>query len=156
VGNIIINFILMSSFKGSYQYTIDAKGRINIPAKLRKAMDPSSNETFVVTRGMDGCLFTFPLDEWNRIEQKLRELSPTQEKHRRFIRIMLLDAFEVRCDRQGRIAIPSHLIKHAKIEKEVFILGALDRIEIWSPIVFNEYLQSSDESYENIAEKIVL
>ena len=146
----------MPSFKGLFRYTIDNKGRVNIPSKIRKSMDPSSNETFVITKGLDGCLFVFPLNEWDKIEEKFRELSLTQKDHRFFIRSLYSHAYEVQCDRQGRIAIPSQLTILAKIEKEVIVTGIFNRIEIWNPTVYDEYLETTDETYESIAEKIVL
>ncbi len=146
----------MSSFKGLYQYSLDSKGRVNIPAKFRKAMAPESQETFVITRGLEGCLFVYPLDEWNRIEKKLRNLSMTQKSNRLFVRMLTSHAAEASYDRQGRIAIPPYLAELARIEKDVLIIGALERIEIWSPKVYDEYISGSPETFESVAEKIIL
>ena len=146
----------MSSFKGLYQYSLDSKGRVNIPARFRKVLCPEAQETFVITRGLEGCLFVYPLDEWNRIEKKLKNLSMTQKDNRLFVRLLISHATEVAYDRQGRIAVPAYLAEIARIEKDVLIIGALDRIEIWSPKVYDEYISESPETFESVAEKIIL
>ncbi|HKZ21596.1 MAG TPA: division/cell wall cluster transcriptional repressor MraZ [candidate division Zixibacteria bacterium] len=145
----------MTAFKGSYKFTLDHKGRVNIPAKLRKATAGSSYDSFVITRGLEECLFVFALDEWEKIEEKLRSLSFTQSHHRLFIRILLSNASDANLDGQGRIAIPQNLLKLANIDKEVLILGALQRIEIWNPEIFEKYLKQADQTYEQVAEKIL-
>ena len=145
----------MTAFKGSYKFTLDHKGRVNIPAKLRKATAGSSYDSFVVTRGLEECLFVFALDEWEKIEEKLRSLSFTQSHHRLFIRILLSNASDANLDGQGRIVIPQNLLKLANIDKEVLILGALQRIEIWNPEIFEKYLKQADQTYEQVAEKIL-
>ncbi len=146
----------MSSFKGQFRYTIDSKGRINIPAKFRKAISPEANETFVITRGMENCIYVFPLDEWNKTEEKLRRLSTNRKDIRLFIRMTTSYASESQFDKQGRIAIPQYLIDLVKIKKEILIIGTLDKLEIWNPELYEEYLKSSEQSYENLAEKIEL
>jgi len=145
----------MSSFKGQYQYSLDDKGRVNIPAKFRKALPPEANETFMVTRGLEQCLFVYPLDEWKKIEDKLRGLSMTQKNHRLFVRMMTAHASEGQFDKQGRIPIPAPLLQIAGIQKEVIIIGALDHIEIWATHIFMDYIEKSSESYEQIAETIM-
>ena len=144
----------MSSFKGQFRYNIDSKGRINIPAKFRKAISPEANETFVITRGMENCIYAFPLDEWNKTEDKLRRLSANQKDIRLFIRMTTSYVSVSPFDKQGRIAIPQYLIDLAKIKKEILIIGTLDKLEIWNPELYEEYLKSSEQSYENLAEKI--
>lgn len=145
----------MSSFKGSYIYAVDEKGRVSIPARMRKYLSPEANETFVITRGTETCLFLFPLDEWEKLEKRLKELNTFNPQHRLLIRILLMWAVEVTLDNQSRIMIPKNLLEFAKIDKEALIIGALDRIEIWNPEVFNEYVNTQPESYESIAEKVL-
>ena len=145
----------MSSFKGSYAYSADAKGRINIPARLRKYVSPEANDTFVVTRGYEQCLFVYPLDEWNKLEQSIRELSSTNPKHRFFTRTLLENATESQLDGQARITIPKELLHLADIHNEVLILGVLERIEVWNPAIYNEYKKSQAESYENVAQTVL-
>jgi MraZ protein len=145
----------MSSFKGSYEYSVDNKGRINIPARLRRYVSLDANDTFVVTRGYEQCLFVYPLDEWNTLEQSIRELSTTNPKHRFFMRTLLERATECQLDGQSRITIPKELLQFAGIENEVLILGVLERIEVWNPSVYREYQKSQSESYEDVAQTVL-
>lgn len=145
----------MSSFKGSYGYSVDSKGRINIPAKLRKYVSPEANDTFVITRGFERCLFVYPLDEWSVLEQSIRRLSPSDPRERFFTRTLLHYATESQLDGQSRITIPKELLHFAGIENEVLILGVLERIEVWDPKVYREYLESQAESYESVAQNVL-
>ncbi len=145
----------MSSFKGSYEYSVDSKGRINIPARLRKNLSPEANDTFVVTRGCEKCLFVYPLDEWNKLEQSIRQLSSTNPKHRFFMRTLLERATETQLDGQSRITIPKDLLQFAGIDNDVLILGVLDRIEVWNPGTYKEYETSQPESYEDVAQTVL-
>jgi MraZ protein len=144
----------MSSFKGSYSYSVDAKGRVNIPSRLRRAVSPEANETFVITRGYEQCLFIYPLDEWNILEQSIRQLSPSNAQHRLFTRTLLQLATECQLDAQSRIMIPRELLQFAGIEDQVLILGVLERLELWNPRVHDEYLRAQTESYQDIAQKV--
>ena len=144
----------MSSFKGQYSYILDTKGRINIPAKFRKTIAQEANDTFVLTRGLENCVYAYPLDEWKIIEEKLRTLPTTQKENRLFIRMTTSYATEVQFDKQGRIALPQYLIELSKIKKDVLIIGTLNKLEIWSPDVYEEYLKGNNQSYEDLAEKI--
>ncbi|HZY10019.1 MAG TPA: division/cell wall cluster transcriptional repressor MraZ [Bacteroidota bacterium] len=145
----------MSSFKGSYMYAVDTKGRVNLPAKLRKYVSPETNDTFVVTRGFEKCLFVYPIDEWNKLEQNLRNLSAYNQEHRRFIRAILELAQESQLDGQARLSIPQELREYASIQSEVRIIGTLDKIELWNPKEYDEYRTTQPESYESIAEKVM-
>ncbi len=145
----------MSSFKGSYTYAVDEKGRVNLPAKLRKYVSPEANETFVITRGFEKCLFVYPIDEWNKLEQNLRNLSSYDPQHRQFIRALLELASEAQLDGQSRLSIPQELREYATIAGEVRIIGTLDKIELWDPKIYDEYKNSQPESYENIAAKVM-
>ena len=146
----------MATFKGFYRYNVDHKGRINIPAKLRKTGTSTLHESFVVTRGLEGCLFLYPTEEWEKVEEKLRALPFTQSHNRYFSRLLLSNASDVWVDKQGRIAIPQPLIEFSKIKKEVLILGVLERIEIWDPEVYQKYLDGFEQSYEEVAERTLL
>jgi MraZ protein len=145
----------MSSFKGSYAYSVDRKGRMNIPARLRKYVSSEANDTFVITRGYEQCLFAYPLDEWVKLEESIRQLSPTNPQHRYFTRTLLENAIESQLDRQSRITIPTGLLRLAAIEKEALIIGVLERIEIWNPTTYREYQKKQPESYENIAQTVL-
>ena len=142
-------------FRGQFTYSIDSKGRIAIPAKLRKHVSAEANDTFVMTRGLSNCIDLYPLDEWQGIEEKLLQLNSFQPDDARFIRMFVQFASEDVMDGQARILIPSTLISYAKIEKEVLILGALKKIEVWNPKIYDEYLSQSAQTYEEIAAKVM-
>ena len=145
----------LNLFRGQFTYSIDSKGRIAIPARLRKHVTAEANDTFVMTRGLSNCIDIYPLDEWQRIEEKLLQLNSFQPDDARFIRMFVQFASEDVMDGQSRILIPSTLITYAKIEKEVLILGALKKIEVWNPKVYDEYLNQSVQTYEEIAAKVM-
>jgi MraZ protein len=145
----------VSSFKGSYGYSVDSKGRINIPARLRKYVSTDANDTFVITRGYDQCLYVYPLDEWTRLELEIRQLSSTNPKHRFFKRRLLEWATESQLDGQFRIMIPRDLLQFAGIENDVLIIGVLDHIEVWNPRIYEAYLKTQDESYETVAQTVL-
>lgn len=147
----------MTAFKGQHRYTIDNKGRINIPVRFRKVLSPEAQDTFVITRGLEKCLFVYPLDEWKKIEDRLRNLNTNKKDERKFKRLMLSDASdELPMDRQGRIPIPPNLIKYANLDKEAIIIGVLDRIEIWNPEAYAEYMAEAEKDFEEVAENIML
>jgi MraZ protein len=142
-------------FKGQFTYSIDSKGRISIPAKLRRHISPEANDTFVMTRGVSSCIDIYPLDQWLLFEEKLKNLNQFRPDNVRFIRTLLQYASEDNLDSQSRILIPQNLIDYANIEKDVLILGALKKIEVWNPKTFEEYLKESEETYEQIAAKVM-
>lgn len=144
----------MAGFKGSYKHTIDQKGRLNIPAKFRRT--PGTAENYTITRGINACLYVFPVDEWEKVENKLRSLAQTDPNALYYLRATLANAADVIVDRQGRITLTANLIKLAGLGKEVLINGALDRMEIWDPDTFDKYLKESTESYEEVAKKILI
>jgi MraZ protein len=145
----------MSSFRGSYSYSVDSKGRVNLPAKLRKNVSPEANDSFIITRGFEKCLFVYPSDEWNKLEQNLRVLSTYNPEHRLFLRSLLDLVFECQLDSQARIFIPQELRDYAGIDGEVRIIGVLDKIEIWNPKIYQEYMASQTDTYETIAAKVM-
>ena len=115
-------------FRGEYDHTVDTKGRLIIPLKFREQL----GEECIVTRGLDGCLFVFPVNEWEAYEQKLKKLPTTDKNARSFVRFLTAGAASCEFDKQGRILIPATLRKFAGIEKDVVLAGLLSRIEIWS------------------------
>ncbi|MDO9027339.1 MAG: division/cell wall cluster transcriptional repressor MraZ [Candidatus Roizmanbacteria bacterium] len=136
----------MSSLKGSYQYSVDNKGRINIPSKLRKMLSDDIKDNFIITRGFDKCLYVYPLDEWAKVEQELRKLSNYNPDHRLFSRTILDLASDVQLDSQARITIPTELRQYAGIDSEVIIIGTLDKIELWNPKIYSEYKNNQSET----------
>lgn len=145
----------VSSFKGRYSYSVDNKGRIALPARLRKNVSPEANDTFVVTRGFEQCLFVYPQDEWNKVEHMIRGLSPSNPQHRFLVRTLLQWATDSQLDSQSRISIPQDLLKFSGIENEVMILGVLERIEIWNPKIYEEYMTNQPATYETVAESVL-
>jgi len=136
---------------GEYQHTIDAKGRLIMPARFREEL----GETFIVTRGLDRCLFVYPMDEWRTLENKLKSLPMTQANARAFVRFLFSGATECTLDRQGRILLPSHLREHAGITKDVMIIGVSTRVEIWAREQWQAYVEEAEVSYDQIAETLV-
>lgn len=115
-------------FMGEYNHTIDPKGRVIIPAKFRDSL----GEQFVVTQGLDGCLFVYDDIEWRAFEEKLKTLPITNKEARAFVRFFLAGAADVEVDKQGRILLPAVLRDHAKLIKDVVFVGVGSRVEIWS------------------------
>jgi len=144
----------MSSFKGRFTYAVDDKGRIALPAKLRKSISSNSKGNCVVTRGFERCLYIYPQDEWNKLEEFIRSLSFLDAQHRFFSRTLFQWATDGQLDSQSRISVPQELLSYASIEKEVIILGVLDRIELWSPAVYDEYQKNQPHTYETVAERV--
>jgi MraZ protein len=144
----------MSSFKGRYSYSVDEKGRVALPAKLRSNLATSVKGNFVITRGFERCLYIYPQDEWNKLEQFVRGLSFLDAQHRFYARTLFERANDSKIDGQSRITIPPELMDFAGIKNEVLILGVLDRMEIWNPIVYEEYQKNHPDTYETVAEQV--
>lgn len=145
----------MAEFMGRFEHAIDHKGRVNIPAKFRKALSPEAGDTFVLTRGLEGCLFVYPLDEWKNLVERLKSLQTTQAKARFFVRTLMANASECVVDNQGRISLPQHLLELGGLGKEALFLGMIDKIEIWNPERYRQYSQEFDGTFEEVAESIL-
>lgn len=137
-------------FKGEYNHTIDVKGRIIIPSKFREFL----GEDFVVTKGLDGCLFAYPNIEWTKFEDKLNLLPVSNKSARQFTRFFLAGAAACEVDKQGRINIPQVLRDFADLTKEVVIIGVSSRIELWSKERWNEYNNDDAMDMNEIAEQM--
>ncbi len=136
---------------GEFEHSLDAKGRLIMPAKLREDI----GERFVVTKGLDGCLFAFSLTEWTNFEEKLKTLPLSNKNSREFTRFFLSGATECEIDKQGRFLIPNNLRQVANLEKEVIIIGVGTRIEIWNKDKWKSYSNDSI-SVEDIAENMTM
>ena len=149
-----------NTFTGEYRYTLDAKQRVNIPAKFRSALSPENDGTFVATRGMDPCIVAYPFVEWQKVEAGLRTLSSASKVYRAFVRSTVRHATPVKLDKQGRIQIVSALKEFAGLEKDVLIIGVVNKIEFWNPERLDKLedttLRIDPEQFENLADKIVL
>ena len=147
----------MAGFIGEYEHSIDEKGRVNLPAKLRKSLPPEAMDTFVITRGFENCLDLYPLNVWNKLEEKLQaNLNPFKAEDRRFLRSILRWAEEVKLDKQSRIMIPQRHIKFIGIDSSVLLAGEIVKIELWNPEEFKKYCDVSDDiPYEEIAAEVM-
>ena len=135
---------------GEYEHSIDTKGRLIMPSKLKEDI----GEKFVVTKGLDGCLFVYSQTEWKIFEDKLRAFPLTNKDARALIRFFLAGAMECEIDKQGRFLIPSNLREFAGLEKEVVVIGVLNKIEIWSKDKWLQYSEEENNSADEIAEKM--
>ncbi len=136
---------------GEFQHSVDDKGRMIVPVKFREGLGSS----FVMTRGLDKCLFVYPMNEWETLEGKLKELPMTRADARSFVRFFLSGATECELDKQGRILIPATLREYANLEKDCVVIGVSNRVEIWSQASWMDYSQSAAESFALIAENLV-
>jgi len=138
-------------FMGEFQHSIDDKGRLIIPAKFREALGAS----FVITRGLDQCLFVYPRSEWEILETKLKTLPFTRSDARAFTRFFFSGATECDLDKQGRANIPSNLREYAKLNRECVVIGVSSRVEIWDKQAWDTYCAQSADSFAELAEKLV-
>lgn len=137
-------------FMGEYHHSIDEKGRLIIPSKFRNEL----GESFVVTRGIENCLFVYSLPEWEKIVTKLKTLPFTKKDARNFTRFFLSGATTVEFDKQGRINISSPLVNYANLEKECVVVGVNDRLEIWSLDSWNKFFEDNQDNLSDIAENL--
>jgi MraZ protein len=138
-------------FMGEFNHNIDTKGRMIVPSKFREGL----GESFVVTRGLDKCLFAYPMEEWKVLEEKMKKLPLTKKDARAFTRFFFSGAVECEVDKQGRINIPQALRTYASLEKECVVIGVSDRIEIWANESWQTYVDESEESFAEIAENLM-
>ncbi|MEY8426433.1 division/cell wall cluster transcriptional repressor MraZ [Lachnospiraceae bacterium 46-15] len=135
-------------FMGEYNHSIDTKGRLIIPSRFREEL----GDEFVVTKGLDGCLFVFPNSRWAAFEEKLEKLPLTNKSARQFSRFFVSGATPCELDKQGRVLLPQTLREFARLEKDVVLAGMLNRIEIWSKSKWIE--NSSYDDMDDIAEQM--
>lgn len=134
---------------GEYHHSIDEKGRIIIPSKLRYDL----GESFIVTRGLDGCLFIYPKNEWENIVNKYKEL-PNVKDARNFMRFFLSGAVNAEFDKQGRINISTPLASYAGLKKDCVIIGVNERLEIWSKERWEEFMTQNEENFSDMADNL--
>lgn len=137
---------------GEYEHSLDVKGRLIMPAKLREDM----GEKFIITKGLDGCLFGFSQNEWRSFEEKLKTLPLTNKNARDFVRFFLSGAIECEIDKQGRFLIASNLREYANMEKDVVIIGVGTRLEIWNREKWKSYNSDENISADEIAENMTM
>ena len=139
-------------FIGEYEHTVDVKGRVIMPAKLREDI----GDKFIITKGLDGCLFAYSQSEWANFEEKLKSLPLAQKNARNFVRFFLSGAVECEIDKQGRFLIPSNLREHASLDKEIVIIGVGTRLEIWNRELWTTYSSDENISADEIAENMTM
>ena len=137
-------------FIGEYQHSLDPKNRVIMPSKFREKL----GDSFVMTKGLDNCLFIYSSKEWSIVEDKLKSLPMTNKDARAFVRFFFAGACECELDKQGRIVMPNHLKDYANIDKELVIIGVSTRIEIWSKEEWNKFNNDANISYEDVAERM--
>ena len=137
-------------FMGEYQHTLDGKGRLILPAKIREGL----GETFIATRGLDDCLFIYPRTEWSALEAKLHQLPLVKPEARAFSRYIFSGAAELEADKQGRVLLPPNLREYAKLEKDVVVIGVATRVEIWSKESWARYNERMGPTVEQLSEHL--
>ncbi|MDD7363128.1 MAG: division/cell wall cluster transcriptional repressor MraZ [Peptoniphilus sp.] len=137
-------------FYGENRHTIDSKGRLVMPAKFRDGLQ----DGYVMTKGLDRCIFLFPLDEWKRMEEKLKALPLTHKDARAFVRYFFSGACDGTLDKQGRIKVPQNLMSYAELTSKSVIIGVGTRMEIWSEALWDDYTDDESLSYDQIAQQL--
>lgn len=146
----------MATFLGTATYSIDGKNRVVVPASMRRAGGSRKPiASFVLMRGLDGCLWMYAQDDWKRLEDLLQRLSTGPRDHRAFARTALVGAGKVTVDKQGRITISPSLMGHAELGKEAVLHGQVGRIEIWAPERFQSGLVTESADYDALAERVL-
>ena len=141
-----------SLFIGEYRHSLDVKGRIIVPAKFRDGL----GDKFVLTKGLDGCLFAYSKEEWANFEEKIKSLPLTNKDARAFVRFFFAGAVECEIDKQGRTLIPPMLREYAGLSKDIVIIGVSNRVEIWSQDKWDSYSEAEDLEADELAEKMVM
>ena len=150
----------LNTFTWVFSYTVDAKGRVNIPSKFRKVLSVDNEDTFVITRGMDPCVWVYPIVVWQNIENDLKNLSSLSAINRTFVRNTVRYATPLSYDGQGRIQLTNNLINYAELGKKTLIIGMVNKIEIWNPDRLKEIdkknMKIDSTAYDDLAEKIII
>ncbi|NLY98575.1 MAG: division/cell wall cluster transcriptional repressor MraZ [Clostridiaceae bacterium] len=137
----------MPGFNGEFSHTMDAKGRVIIPAKYREGL----GEEFILTKGLDRCLVLYTMEHWAELEKKLSQLSIADYNSRFYRRFFSAGATNCELDKQGRILIPQNLREYAGLDKDVTIIGAINTVEIWDTAAYNEFMQKNLGNMDKIA-----
>ena len=150
----------LNTFTGEFSYTVDAKGRVNIPSKFRKVLSVDNEDTFVITRGMDPCVWVYPIVVWQNIENDLKNLSSLSAINRTFVRNTVRYATPLTYEGQGRIQLTNNLINYAELGKKTLIIGMVNKIEIGNPDRLKEIdkknMKIDSTAYDDLAEKIII
>ncbi len=145
----------MSYFSGEYEATLDAKGRLVLPTKLKSALPSETGGNVVLMRGFEPCLVLYPHSEWKKIFEKVASLNEFNEEYRNFQRNFLRGNTELELDSNGRFIVPKSMMKHASIEKDVILVGIGNRIELWNPESYEAFLIKDQKEFSQIAQKVL-
>lgn len=145
----------MEGFVGEFACKLDAKSRLAVPSALRKQLDPSAQESFVINRGFEGCLVMYPMNEWDKITVRLKKLNLFVAKNRKFYRQFHNGATPVTLDGSGRLLFPKPLMGHADIGKEVVLFAYADRIEVWAKERYEQEMNDGIDDFADLAEDVM-
>ncbi len=137
-------------FYGEYQHSMDVKGRAIMPSKFRDGL----GDKFILTKGLDNCLFAYSKEEWNNLETRLKSLPLTNKDARAFVRFFFSGAAECEADKQGRVLIPANLREYANLDKDIYVIGVSTRVEVWDKGRWDNYSSDENVSPDAIAEKM--
>jgi len=147
---------VLNQFFGTYTHSIDPKGRVAIPSRIRKNFSPEAGNSLVLTKGSDSCIYLYPKDIFSEVISEVLKLNSNIRKENRLLRSITHNIHEEEMDGQSRIILPQPLKTYAGIENEVLIAGSGSRIELWNPAKYDEYLASDTTSFEELQEQIAL
>jgi MraZ protein len=150
-----ISLAAMTILHGEYECRIDDKGRIILPAGLKKQIPPEAQEKFVINRGFENCLTMYPMNEWIEVSRDVNQLNLFVKDHRIFARNFNRGATELQLDASNRVLIPKTLLEYARIQKDLILSAFSNRIEVWAKEEYEQHLKMSDEEYANLAEKVM-
>jgi MraZ protein len=142
-------------FSGEYEATLDAKGRLVLPTKLKAALPPETGDNIVLMRGFEPCLVLYPHSEWKKVFDKVAGLNEFNEEYRNFQRNFLRGNTELELDGNGRFIVPKSMMKFASIEKDVILVGIGNRIEIWNPESYENFLIKDQQKFSQMAQKVL-
>lgn len=145
----------MTGFIGEYQCKLDVKGRLSLPAEMRKQLSPNDAESFVISRGVDDCLSLYTMTEWDRVMEKLRGLNRFKAKDRKFARMFQKGATKLSLDSSGRLLFPKALMEWAGIQKDIVLVANVDLWEIWDKKRYEELLASDWDEFEDLAAEVM-
>jgi len=145
----------MASLIGEYECKVDDKNRIILPSALKKKISPEASDAFMINRGFRNYLALYPMDKWNVMNDRIRKLNLFVEKNRIFVRYFFRGATELTLDRSNRLLLPKSLTEHAKIDKEVVLLGMMDHIEIWSKEAYTDFINNEPDDFAKLAEEVM-
>ncbi len=145
----------MANFIGEFECKLDPKGRLMMPAGLRKQLDPAAQESFVLNRGFEKCLVLYPKNEWEHISKEVNQLNQYVKKNRDFIRYFYRGATELALDSTGRVLFPKRLLEYADVAKEVVLFAYSNRIEVWDKKTYDGLLTDEPEDFANLAEEVM-